>query len=78
MSNDVNITLFTHEILCYITKLVGETLNCALLDSRCTKNICGESWFNNYIATLTEEDLAKATERERLTSFKFGDGNAAE
>ena len=31
MSNDVNITIFTHEIHeCYITKLSGKTLNCAL------------------------------------------------
>ena len=31
MSNDVNITIFTHEIhKCYITKHSGNTLNCAL------------------------------------------------
>ena len=71
MSNYVNITLFTHEILeCYIiTKLIRETLNCALADSGCTENVCGESWLNNYIATLTKEDLAKVTEKESLSSF---------
>ena len=37
MSNDVNIILFTYEIQeSYITKLLGETLNCASLDGGCT------------------------------------------
>ena len=33
---------------CYINKFAGETLNHALLDSRCTKAICGLSWLNKY------------------------------
>ena len=43
-SDDVNITLFNpkmHE--CYMTKFVGETLNCAVLESGCAKNVSGES-----------------------------------
>ena len=73
MSNIVNITIVTHEIHeFYITKLLDETLNCALLESGWTKYICGESQFNNYINTLKKRDLAKVTERESLTSFKLG------
>ena len=54
-SEDVNITLFTQEMHeCYIANFVGETFNCAELDSVCTKNVCGESWLSNYLDTLTE------------------------
>ena len=66
MSNDVNITLFTHEMHeYYLTKLLGKTLNYTLLDSESTKNVSQESWLiNNYIPTLTKDDSTKVTERE--------------
>ena len=41
-SSHVKITLFTKDIYkCYIEKFVGETLNCAVLDSGWTKNVYG-------------------------------------
>ena len=41
--SDVNITLFRQEMHeCYMTKFVSETLNCAVLDNWCTKNVYGE------------------------------------
>ena len=40
----VKTTLFTQDIhKCYIEKFVGETLNCAVLDSGCTKNVFGKA-----------------------------------
>ena len=60
---------------CYITKFVGQTFNCAVLDSGCTKNVCGESWQPNYLDTLTEKDRLQVSEKESTTSFRFGDGN---
>ena len=50
---DVKINLFTqddHE--CYIEKFVGETQNCAVLDSGCTKNVCRQSWLDSYLNRL--------------------------
>ena len=44
---------------CYIDKFVGETLNHAVLDSGCTENVCGTSWLENYLETLSEEDREK-------------------
>ena len=29
---------------CYVEKLAGETLSCALLDSECTKTVCASFW----------------------------------
>ena len=58
---------------CHITKFAGETLNCAVLDSGCTKNICGESWLNNYLDTLTESDPPKVVVEKSSNSFRFGE-----
>ena len=71
-SDGVNITLFSQEMYeCYMTKVVGETLNCAVLGSGCTKNVCSESWLTNYLDTLTENDSSKVV---ASNSFRFGDG----
>ena len=52
-TSDVKITLFSQEMHeCYMAKFVGETLNCAVLDSGCTKNVCGESWLTNFFFFL--------------------------
>ena len=77
MVEDVNITLFTEELHeCYITKFVGETFNCAVLDSGCSKNVCGESWLNYYLETLTQSDHSKVKFEDSSNSFRFGDGNS--
>ena len=58
---------------CYMTKFVGETLNCAVLDRGCTKNVCGESWLSNYLDTLTEIDYSKVDVEKSSNSVWFGD-----
>ena len=70
-----NITLFSQEMHeCYMTKFVGETLNCAVLDSGCIKNVCGESWLTNYLDTLTKSDRSKVVVEKSSNSFRFGNG----
>ena len=59
---------------CYMTKFVGETLNCTVLGSGCTKNVCGESWLTNYLDTLTASDFSRAVVEKSSNSFRFGDG----
>ena len=49
---------------CYITKFVGETFNCAVLDSDCTKNVYAKSWLSNYLDTLTEVDRSQVSEKK--------------
>ena len=56
-------------------KVCSETFNCTVLDSGCTKNVCGESWLSNYLDTLTEVDQLQVSDEESTTSFRFGDGN---
>ena len=43
--NQVKLSLFSKEVYnCFINKFAGETFNHAVLDSECTKTVCGESW----------------------------------
>ena len=50
-------------------------MNCAVLDSGCSKTVCGQSWLNCYLETLNSDDLKQVKEEETHSSFKFGDGN---
>ena len=70
----VKLTLFNDELYnCYINKFVDETLNHAVLHSGCTKTVCGLSWLDNYLETLSPEDKEKVVEKQIQTKFKFGD-----
>ena len=71
--NQVKFSLFSKEVYkCYKNGFVGETLNHAVLDSGCTKTVCGESWLNNCIDTLSADDKQKVVESESNFKFKFG------
>ena len=53
--------------------LVGETLSMAVLDSGCTKTVCGENWLNCYLETLSDEDKKLSHVEDSNSVFKFGD-----
>ena len=53
---------------------VGETLGAAVLDSGCTKNVCGETWLQCYLESLNEENKAKVVYSKSTTNFRFGAG----
>ena len=44
------VSLYSDTMKCF----VGETLGMAVLDSGCTKNVCGEGWLNCYLDTLAK------------------------
>ena len=74
--NQVKLNLFSKEVYnCYTNKFVGETFNHAVLGSGRTKTVCGESWLNNYIDTVSANDKQKVVESKSDTKFKFEDGN---
>ena len=73
----VHITLFNSENPADQTKVVGlvkESLGCALLDSGCTKNVCGELWLEEFLSDLNEDDLKKVHYTADDSQFRFGDG----
>ena len=52
---------------------LGETLILAVLDSGCTKTVCGEEWLKCYVDSLSEEKKQQKV-LNLIQSFKFGDG----
>ena len=69
-------TMFTKEAIqeVYLSKLVGETFSNALLDSGCTKTVCGEVWLNEYLKTIPAQKRNAIQSETSNKSFKFGDG----
>ena len=57
-----------------IKELLGECLGMAILDSGCSKTVCGETWFNCYLDTLSKKERDSINFGQSKTVFKFGDG----
>ena len=55
--------------------LISETFNKALLDSGCTKTVCGEVWLEHFLQSLSYEEYKQVENFEGYNIFKFGDGN---
>jgi len=54
---------------------LSETLNFAVVDSGCSKTVCGITWMQCLQDSLSESDLKLIEESPSQTCFKFGDGN---
>ena len=57
--------------------LVAESWNAAVLDSGATKTVCGRSWFNTYVESLSPEDQTKVNTSPTKHLYRFGDQNTA-
>ena len=51
---------------------VGETLNCAVLDSGCSQTVCGKNWLKCFQESLDND--VYITEKSSDATFKFGNG----
>ena len=58
-----------------MTIFFNETLNFAIVDSGCSKTVCGKLWLKCYLDTLNDLDSKLVKETQSQTYFKFGDGN---
>ena len=61
---------------CYLDTLIGETFSSALLDSGCTKTVCGTEWLREYTLDLSEKDRKAIVKSKSDRIFKLGDGKA--
>ena len=52
---------------------VDEALSTAILDSGCTRTVCGQTWMNCYLDTLLKEESDQVVTESSETFFKFGD-----
>ena len=53
---------------------VGETFNCAVLDSGCTQTVCGNNWLKCFKESMQDEIMIE--EKPSHATFKFGNGDA--
>ena len=49
-----------------------ETFGCGVLDSGCSKTVCGTDWLETYLDMLTESELKEVKFEESDARFKFG------
>ena len=54
--------------------IVGETLSKYILSQGWPKTVCGNTWLECFIETLSNEEKKLVTTEPSLTYFKFGDG----
>lgn len=59
----------------HLPGLVAESWNAAVLDSGATKTVCGRSWYNTFIESLSETDVKKVKTSPVSNVYRFGDGN---
>ena len=79
-SSDGNSTTFTMFAessiqICYMSKLVGESLSSGLLDCGCTKTVCGKEWYDEFVSSLSEDDRSLIKSEESRVPYKFGSGD---
>ena len=60
------------------SSLMSESLNCALLDSGASKNVCGEKWWNIYFESLSDVEENYVLTETSNNAFMFGDGTRVE
>ena len=73
-----NLTLYANEYKTANEIFLTEALGCAVIDTACTRTVCGKRWFDNYVENLSERDKAKVNISPSNKMFKFGDGNKVE
>ena len=68
-----NITLFAREHLLDNEIFVVESLGLAVIDTACSRTVCGEKWLNHYVNGLNNRKCVATSASKK--GFKFGDGN---
>ena len=57
-----------------IDNLLGETIGYVLLDSGCSKTVCGEYWLKCFMDTLTDDERRLLKTENSRSVYRFGDG----
>ena len=62
----------------YLPTFMSETFNSAILDSGCSRTVCGKIWYDQYSNSLSKEQADMVEEMQSFSKFKFGCGQAFE
>ena len=73
---EVNITLMAQadDSTVKMDLLLGETMGKVLLDSGCSKTVCGEAWLDSFMDTLTTNEKSGIVYDKCSAVYRFGDG----
>lgn len=73
---ECNITLYTKESPTDAEIFMTECFGSAIIDTACTRTVCGQEWLDNYSTVLQKKSAKrlKETETQSHRPFKFGDG----
>ena len=76
-AEECHITLFTKSSeICEIFTV--EARGAAILDTACSKTVCGKPWLDNFMASLTDHDRRSILSVNSNKMFKFGDGKVVQ
>ena len=59
----------------HLCLLLSETMGMALLDTGCSKTVCGKQWLSVYLDTLSLQDRRSVKRTDSTNQFRFGDGH---
>ena len=72
-TRDCNITLLVRDVD-PSEVLMCEAFSTAVVDTACTKTVCGQQWLNNYIDLLDDDQKLQVKRKPSDHIFRFGDG----
>ena len=67
-----NVVLLAEDKL-HQAELLGETFGHAIIDSGCSRTVCGRSWLESYLETLHRSEMLLVESHPDLVNFRFGD-----
>ena len=72
--NKVHITLMASGITTdRMNDLLGEAIGSIVLDSGCSRTVCGLLWLHSFLDTMTKEEKIAVIETKSFATFKFRD-----
>ena len=69
-----NLALFTKEHKPENEILLTESFGCAIIDTACTKTVCGKRWYEEYVDQLEQKKKKQIKTGASAKTFRFGDG----
>ena len=71
---ECDLTFFTKEHKSENEILLTESFGCAIIDTPCTKTVCGKRWYEEYVDQLEQKKKKKIKIGTSAKTFKFGNG----
>ena len=70
--DECNLTLYAQENISENEVFVTESQNAAVIDTACTRTVCGEGWLEDYMCNVSDDTVVSQVYSHK--PFKFGDG----